>query len=48
MHKNLKGTFPGIIVLSHYKANAHLDNYTRDLLCAQILHKELENEFDKK
>ncbi|XP_052126308.1 uncharacterized protein LOC127749995 [Frankliniella occidentalis] len=36
------------MVLGHYKANKGLDHYSRDLLCSQVLFKELENDFNKK
>ncbi|XP_052120405.1 uncharacterized protein LOC127748901 [Frankliniella occidentalis] len=47
IHKLLKKTLPGLMILGYYKANQTLDHYTRDLLCTQLLFKELEDNFNK-
>ncbi|KAK3922334.1 Oocyte zinc finger protein [Frankliniella fusca] len=48
LHGTLKKSLPGLMVLGHFKAHEALDDHTRDLLCAQVLFKELENDYNKK
>ncbi|KAK3908571.1 Inner kinetochore subunit NKP2 [Frankliniella fusca] len=47
LHKALKKSMPGIIVLGFYAANSFLDEYTRNLLCTQVIYKGLENDFNR-
>ncbi|XP_026290971.2 uncharacterized protein LOC113215549 [Frankliniella occidentalis] len=47
LHTALKKSMPGIIVLSFYEANSHLDEYSRSVLCTQVLYKELEDDFNR-
>lgn len=47
IHTALKATLPGTIVLSHYRANKVLDDYTRNILCTQVIHLQLKEDYNR-
>ncbi|KAK3924516.1 Cystathionine gamma-lyase [Frankliniella fusca] len=47
IHGALQKSLPGTIVLAHYKAHKVLDDYTRNILCSEVIQHKLKDDYSK-